>query len=272
MNKKRFVVSSLVALGLTTLYLRSPLAKVNVSKQKHITVDDVKDIRLNVASADIEIVPSDSEDIVVTLTGKQNKFIQENISIQVEYQFTKMNINYKVGHPVLSLIDGSKYDTKIKLEIPNEKVEILQIHASSGDIHIKHIVCDEVVARTASGDQTFIKTRATKQLNAKAKSGDITAENIHTNKAIFCTNSGDIILNGEQLKMDAAFTTSSGDVTVKFLQIPTSVKVDFKGKSGQAFIDIDELTLEEKSKHRILAIKGTGGDEIKVERMQAILP
>jgi len=148
--------------------VRSPLSKVNVSKRKHIKADDIKDIQVNAASANIEIVPSDTEDIVMTLIGKQHKFVQDKNCLQVGYQLTKMNINYKVGHPLLSLIDGSKYDTKIKLEIPNEKVQALQIQASSGDIHIKHIVCDEVVARTASGDQTFIKTRATKQLNAKA--------------------------------------------------------------------------------------------------------
>jgi len=264
LNKKRFLASSLLVFGLTTMYLRSSLAKVNISKQKQINVDGVKDVQLNVASADIEIVPYDSENMVISLAGKENKCIQDNVTLQVKEQAGKVNINYKIGHPILSIIDGSKYETKMRVEIPHGKVDALQVHASSGDISVKDILCSEISTHSTSGDQRFIKTHASKGLNASAGSGDIVVENIESNKATFQTNSGDVTFNVEQLKMDLAFTTTSGDVVAKFGQIPSSMKVDFKGKSGQAFLQIDDLIFEEESKHRLLATKGAGDNEIKV--------
>lgn len=58
------------------MYLSLLLVKVNVAKQRQLKVDGVKDIRLNVVFADIEIVTFDSEDMVISLTRKENKCIQ----------------------------------------------------------------------------------------------------------------------------------------------------------------------------------------------------
>jgi lia operon protein LiaG len=287
MNKVIFVALLILSIGIVGVvgvtFFQSSFSKVEIHKEERVEKDKVEDIEINTSSADVEVVPSESDEIAILLDGKINKDVEDKYKFQVGHSHKKLTINFVLDENTIGIKLGSVQDTTLQVKVPNKVLNDLQITTSSGDIFIGRLKANEIIVKSTSGDQSIIGSEAGDHIALSSTSGNIkTRENkmnttefittsgkmdvkdLSSKNAVFETSSGDIVFNGEQLKSDMEFTTSSGDVAIKFSQTPESVKVDFKGSSGEPNISVEELLFEDKSENSAVGVKGNGEYEVKV--------
>ncbi|MBM7586113.1 DUF4097 and DUF4098 domain-containing protein YvlB [Bacillus pakistanensis] len=287
MNKVFLVALLILGIGtvgvLAVTFFQSSFSKVDIHKEERVESSKVEDIEINTSSADVEIVPSEGNEVVILLDGKINKDLEDKYEFQVYHSGNKLNIDYLIDENTIGIKLGSVQDTKLQVKVPSKVLNHLQVTTSSGDISMDDLKANQIIVKSTSGDQSIIGTETQEHIALSSTSGKIktrensmntadfitTSGNIDVNdlsskNAVYETSSGDIVFNGEQLKSDMEFTTSSGDVAIKFSQTPKSVKVDFKGSSGEPDISVDGLLFEDKSENSAVGVKGNGDYEIKV--------
>jgi lia operon protein LiaG len=287
MNKVIFFALLILGIGIVGVaavtFFQSSFSKVEIHKEERVEKDKVEDIEINTSSADVEVIPSESDEIAIRLDGKINKDVEDKYKFQVGHSHKKLTINFVLDENTIGIKLGSVQDTTLQVKVPNKVLNHLQITTSSGDISIGRLKANGIIVKSTSGDQSIIGSEASDHIALSSTSGSIktkentvnTAEFVTTSgkidteylsskNALFETSSGDIVFNGEQLKSDMEFTTSSGDVAINFSQTPESVKVDFKGSSGEPNINVDGLLFEDKSENSAVGVKGNGEYEVKV--------
>lgn len=198
------------------------MCKAKVYEKECIKADEVEEIEINTPSVDVNIVPSNSNDIVITLAGKVNKLLKDKYDLQVNHHHTKLNIDCALNKNILGLLD-----IKLQVEIPNKILNRLQVKSSSGDTLIKSLKFNEVIVDSNSGDQTIINTDAKKRIVSNATSGDIQLRDSTTNRANLMARSGDIVIQELQVE-NATFKTSSGDINLNDEHLKTNL-VNFNG-------------------------------------------
>jgi lia operon protein LiaG len=287
MNKVIFVALLILGIGivgvLAMTFFQSSFSKVGIHKEERVESSKVEDIVINTSSADVEIVPSESNEVVILLDGKINKDLEDQYEFHIDHSSNKLNIDYLIDENTIGIKLGSVQDTKLQVMVPSKVLNNLQITTTSGDVSIDDLKANELTVKSSSGDQSISGTETQSHVVLSSTSGNINtrentmnstdfittsgkidAKDLRSKNAVFETSSGDIVLNGEQLKSDMEFITSSGDVAIKFAQTPESVKVDFKGSSGEPDISVDGLLFEDKNENSAVGVKGNGDYEIKV--------
>jgi len=287
MNKV-FVISLLILffgiIGVFAVaFFQSSFTKVDIYKEERLEGDQIEDIEINTSSTDVEVVPSETSEIVVLLDGKINKDLEDKYKLSVDHSHNKLSINYVLDENIVGVKLGSAQDTQIQVKVPDKAFNYFQAKTSSGEILINNLEVNEINVESTSGDQSIINTEAQGHITSRstsgnistrkskvnsanyfATSGNIDVNNLSSEDSVFKTSSGNITFNGEQLKSNMEYETSSGDVAIKFSQTPKSVWLDFKTSSGKPEISIEDLSFEDKSKNSTIGVKGNGDYEIKV--------
>lgn len=264
-------------------FFQSSFAKVDIYKEERLEGDQIEDIEINTSSTDVEVVPSETSEIVVLLDGKINKDLEDKYKLNVDHSHNKLSINYVLDENIIGVKLGSAQDTQIQVKVPDKAFNYFQAKTSSGEILINDLEVNEINVESTSGDQSIINTEAQGHITSRstsgnistrkskvnsanyfATSGNIDVNNLSSKDSVFKTSSGNITFNGEQLKSNMEYETSSGDVAIKFSQTPKSVWLDFKTSSGKPDISIENLSFEDKSKNSTKGVKGNGDYEIKV--------
>lgn len=262
MNKGKLVVSSIVVVGVAVALLESPLFKKDIEKKVIVGADKLNDIEINTTSANINVIPSNSEYVTITVVANINTLYGVEDRLHIYEQETKLCINYPVSKRNNIF---NRHDTILTIEVPQQELHSLEVNATSGDIQIDNMHVKQIAIYSQSGDQIITNTKAKKQITTKTTSGDVKAENIQAEHAIFVVNSGDITLDNGDLKTNMDLTTSSGDVALTFDETPTSMRVNFESNLGKLYSSIDDLNLEKIDANHVKGIKGTGTYEVKVQ-------
>ncbi|MCP3740494.1 DUF4097 family beta strand repeat-containing protein [Rossellomorea sp. BNER] len=272
----------IIGVGLMS-FQQSSFSKVNIHKEDSVNSKTINEIKISTSSADVEMIPTNGNEIYVLLTGKMTKDLEDKYELEINQSNHTLKIDYIIKNDSLGLKFGSFKDTKIQIKVPSKTFETIQVFTSSGDISIDEVKTKILAAKSTSGDQSVSGTDIVKQLVLQSSSGNIdtngnettstdlhsTSGNIdinhlHSQKSVFETTSGNIRLKDERLQGGMEFKSSSGDIDIHFQHSPESFKVDFKGDSGEPNINIDGILFKEKKENRAVGVKGTGEFEIKV--------
>ncbi|WJE53564.1 DUF4097 family beta strand repeat-containing protein [Bacillus cereus] len=254
-----------------------------IHKKETVASENINEIEINTSAADVELVPTDLNEIEILLDGNIKENIKDKYTFKVNEKNNKLNIDFLTNDNSLGLHLGSISDMKLKVNLPKKGYENIKVKTTSGQIIAEGIEGKILTMEATSGNISTIESKIKKELTAetssgtikinkseagivnfKTSSGKIDSNNLVSKNANFEDISGEIKYNNKTLKGDIAFQTSNGDVKINFDKVPTSFKVGFEGNSGKADIDVEGLLYEDKSKNKAIAIKGDGENKIKV--------
>ena len=276
-----------------------------IEQEETVSDSDVENIEIRATSADIKIVSVDREDIYAKLSGDVSeknkdkyklkvKEVDGNVHIEVEqpkmeFQFGTniTNLKLDVEVPERTFAELSTYSTSSDIHMSGLQVGSLRTEVTSGDILVEGIkITDNYSIELTSGDVRIENTEA-KDITIEGTSGDITFKEVLGDVQVDTTSgdvnvlgvqgnidvettSGDIEIDNERVTGNLEVEVTSGDVRVQFDEIPTSLAVDFQGRSGKGTVKLNGMQYVEKSEKRIegqigdgeflLTVRTTSGD------------
>ena len=209
---------------------------------KDYEIDEIKDIRIDVRSEDIDIEESDSDKITVKIYAVKDNLFDVKIDDD-KTLIIKQNRNVK--NVCIGICLGRK---DIVVYLPKEYIGKIDIDATSADITsiVKNNLDYKI--NVTSGD---IEINNANSLSGKATSGDVDINSINS-YINFKTTSGDFEIGSIKLEKDSNISVTSGDVDIDNVEngyIETSVK------SGDVKIKNNDRHAE-----YVLSIKTTSGD------------
>ena len=215
--------------------------ETKIVETKEASCDSISNLDIEIYSVDIEVKPSENENIKVEYYS--NKEDDDRIIMSVEEGIFKVEEKEET-EVRFGIIN---YTNKLVVYIPEEKyLGDYNIKTSSGDINSEiDMSSNKLNMATSSGD---IKVETIGESNVAASSGDIKINDIKGNSNI-ATSSGDIWI--QEAKGNANVKTRSGDLKLEKI----SGALDLKTTSGD--ILVGELNIEANSK-----IEATSGDVI----------
>src|SRR5690625_1911535 len=196
MNKVFLISLLILCLGIigvfAVTFFQSSFAKVDIYKEERLEGDKIEDIEINTSSTDVEVVPSETNEIVVLLDGKINKDLEDKYKLNVDHSHNKLSINYVLDENTIGVKLGSAQATQLQVKVPNKALNYLQAKTSSGEILINDLEANEINVESTSGDQSIINTKAQGHIASRSTSGNISTRKSKVNSVNFIATSGNI--------------------------------------------------------------------------------
>ncbi|MGD6993269.1 DUF4097 family beta strand repeat-containing protein [Sutcliffiella horikoshii] len=270
-----------------------------IEQEETVDGSDAENIEIRATSADIKVVSVEREDIYAKLSGDVSeknkgkyKLIVKEVDGTIQIEVEQPNMEFQIGTNITSLkveievpektyTELSTISTSSDIQMSGLQVGSLRTEVTSGDISVEGItVTDSYSIELTSGDVRIEDTEA-KAIAIEGTSGDITFKEFLGDVQVD-TTSGDINVWGVQGNIDVETTSgdieidnkrvtgnlevevTSGDVSVKFDENPSSLAVDFKGRSGKGTVNLDGMQYKEKSERNIEGQIGDGEFLLKV--------
>ncbi|MDX8365408.1 DUF4097 family beta strand repeat-containing protein [Cytobacillus sp. IB215665] len=285
MNKISYGASvlwkSFVKASVSTIDKKIKDDMIELSEKKSFLSDEVSQIKINSCSNNVRFICSRDNEITVELTGHVNSKLADNFILDTEINDKQLNISLrskKTSHigiiidlSILKITAPKKHFDSIVIDTSSADLDIEDISAStvtlkshSGDINAKRILVNHTFSiETSSGDIDMMNTKSN-TLNINSSSGDIRAQHLSSKLTNAKTSSGDIKILTEKLNGKTTVDSNSGDVSIITEDQPESLKVDFKGSSGETNIKLQGLTYEKNKRNAVVGTIGSGEHELIV--------
>lgn len=223
---------------------------VNISKSQDAS--EAERLRITVGSADVQVVPVDSNEVKVHLHGGQRGFTlgsnKPDVTVRQRGGAIEVQVQQQSGFGI------SFGNLKLTVEVPRRQWQEFATTAGSGDLSITEVSADLLRLSTGSGDITVQDIDAVtgawdtgsgsvdglqiqvEKLIVKTGSGEVELGQVYGGEVTLQTGSGDInVDNYELLKLTV--NASSGDIELQDGTAPIEGKTD----SGDIDIEVDEL-------------------------------
>ncbi|WP_404448556.1 DUF4097 domain-containing protein [Sutcliffiella horikoshii] len=270
-----------------------------IEQEETVSGSEVENIEIRATSADIKVVSSDREDIYAILSGDVSEKNKENYKLKVKEADGKVHI--EVEQPKMEFQIGTNITSlKLEIEVPEKIYTELSTYSTSSDIHLEGMQVDSLKTELTSGDiivegvkieenysivltsgDVRIENTEAKSISIEGTSGEITFKEVLADVKVDTTSgdihvwglqgdidvettSGDIVIENERITGNIEVEVTSGDVRVQFDENPTSLAVDFKGRSGKGTVNLDGIQYEGKSEKHIAGTIGDGEFLLKV--------
>ncbi|MBQ1252336.1 MAG: DUF4097 family beta strand repeat protein [Firmicutes bacterium] len=195
----------------------------------HDITDEFQNIEIDISTADITILPADTEKAEVIC------YEEKKTGYTVAVQNGTLFITEKDDREWYDHFGFGSFEIpKITVYLPQDSYNSLSVETSTGDINLTDITCNKIVIESNTGDTTLENVIAIKTFDLKCDTGDIeftlcdAAEifaetdtgNIYgtllTEKIIFAqSDTGDIrvpqSMNGGRCEL----STDTGDITIE---------------------------------------------------------
>ena len=241
MKKLRIVSLILLIVGIVLLVgvmVLFSLGRINfgnffrVEKQVEIfskteSMTGINEISLDLASADIRIVPSDVEEVTVTYKGPESKKDDPDITVEVkdgELKVMQEKTNF------FYLFSWNFTQRLVEIEIPESYAGELSVLNSSGNLTIDgDYTFASYYSNVTSGDIN-IDRMSTADFVLSSTSGNIKIGTLKTDKFDIRVTSGDT--NVDELTGDGTLKTTSGNVVILIL----NGRADLTTSSGNSTV------------------------------------
>ncbi|SDD48635.1 lia operon protein LiaG [Paenibacillus sp. UNCCL117] len=272
----------------------------DIQQEQSLDASRVRTVRVESGSTELEIVPGSSDQIRVWLSGKASAKFADGLKLKVEPEGDTARISVDVPDDVG--VGIQRLDLELRVEVPETGLKLLnvesssgdvqlerinadqlQIRASSGNIHLEQLKGEKVLANASSGNVQAVDIQAT-TIDLQTRSGNLYAEDYKAAELKFETTSGDvkledgqaivsghtdsgrIRLEADELTRNTDLKGSSGDVIVALSQQPKSLKLDYRGGSGEGKVEWEGMsyTIKQEEGKRIEGSFGSGDIKLNV--------
>lgn len=238
---------------------------ITVDESKKFSPREIKEIDIHTVSSDINIIPTDEEDIRVHFYGEVTANLEKELPKLTSYT-SKNLLNIEIQYPRIfwgGFWGGYVDHTKLDIYIPGNYMEIIKINTVSGDANIKDLSMKDFNFVSTSGDLEMESILAEK-LTVESVSGDIEIKN-YSGELNIETVSGNVLADKdkEELKNDIDIETTSGDVKIL---LPEDAQFSLKVKtiSGNIYNEFPIEISSYKALKRIEGLVGNGKQKIVI--------
>lgn len=208
-----------------------------INEEKVYKIENIEDIFIETSSTDVNIIPVDSDEIKINLTGSGKGSSEKSLpKLFTEVKGNKLIIDVKSsGGFGFSIFDGDirfglsffSGDINLDIYIPKKYKNNLDIDVSSADVIINDLEINNFNFDTSSGDLD-IKSFKSNECTFKTSSGDLNLQSFKSNESTFKTSSGKI--NAEDFSGDLECVSSSGKIYFEYENFNNNVYI--KSSSG----------------------------------------
>ncbi len=219
-----------------------------INESKNFNPEEINEIVVDLASADVNIIPTKEGELTVHLYGEVTTNIKKDVPELIAYK-TGDKLFIETYNPKEIIIGINIWKVDLDVYIPEKDLTSLKINTSSSDISINGQKTENLQIINTSGD---IRAEGvfSENIRINSTSGDIVFKDYSGNVDIENT-SGRISLLGGELNEDISIISTSGDILIEQEQ---SSDMNIRITSGDIKIKLSE------SAEFYLVAKTTSGD------------
>lgn len=197
-----------------------------INEEKVYKIDNFKDIFIETSSTDVNIIPVDSDEIKINLTGNARSSSEKSLpKLFTEVKGDKLIIDVRSFSGFgFSYFSG---DINLDIYLPKKYKNNLDIDVSSADVIINDLEINNFNFNTSSGDLD-LKDLESNKSTFKSSSGDLNLKSFKSNESIFKTSSGKV--NAEDFSGDLECVSSSGKIYIEYENFNNNIYI--KSSSG----------------------------------------
>ncbi len=206
----------------------SKLQTVTFETNEYDINEEFLNIRILTDTADIQIVPSDTD------TGKVVCFEKKNLTHSVSVKDDTLLIEVTDSGKWYENIGIVGYTPEIIVFLPADEYGALWVKAGTGDINVdEKLKFENVDIAVSTGDITY-SGFVTGTMDMSATTGDITLKNVSSGNIKLAVSTGKITADSVEAKGDIETKVSTGDIKfadvscVNFVSAGTTGDVHFK--------------------------------------------
>ncbi|MCG8513728.1 MAG: DUF4097 domain-containing protein [Halanaerobiales bacterium] len=186
----------------------------NIYEEKIHQIDNLDLILIKSPSFDVKILPVESDEIKITLTGR-GKASSEEIFPRLTTKIIGDKLIIEVKPIRQFSIGFSFFSSNLKLEIylPKSYKNNLDLVVSSADVVINDLAINNFNFSTSSGDLDLTSFKANRSI-MRVSSGDIIAAGFNGDLEIV-SSSGEAYIEYEKFNNNVTLRSSSGNITLK---------------------------------------------------------
>lgn len=235
-----------------------PVGSGNIALEASLSTAGLRSLEFACVSADITVIPTNSNSVTVTLTG------ESRVTPELLVDKSGSRGFFQVKWP--KTVFNNATDMKMEIFLPSDYQYDIRFESVSGEITLpENWEFDSVSAKTVSGN---IESRdiSCSNYDASSVSGDITLSDISSSEVSLSTVSGDIDYTGSLVTLAASSVSGNVEIFLDSLtgrikcsstsgnidlNLPESISadIDFSTVSGSLISDIPILTTEAKKNH-----------------------
>jgi lia operon protein LiaG len=263
-----FTIAALLFYQIDIKNFKDNKYQYDVNEEKTFETGDIKDIKIDSFSSDINIIEYDDNKVKVHIYGKlYKKSKSEENKPVIEFVDGALSIkeNRKSNmHVGLNLNIGElfhEYEMQIDLYVPVGYKESMNIDSSSGSVKADPLNVKELNINTFSGDIELEDVTAD-TIHLETSSGKIKAGNTHTENLDINSFSGDNSF--KSIKADKVyFDNSSGSVSLGFVEADKITGSTFSGDITAEKLNSEDADISTTSGK--ITVKETAIKRIKSE-------
>ena len=246
----------------------------NIDEERFYDLDDIKDLKFSISSAEIRVKVVNSDKLRVHLHGSssgQKPFLDDresgnNLSIEVK---RKPGLGFSRSNLILNIEIPKRYDRNLELNsssdnisLPDLELENLYIDMSSGDLSIENLTVRNFIFESSSGKLTANKIKSYES-RLNLSSGSVLIDSF-TGDLDVKMSSGDLEVMYTDFNNRISVDSSSGDIVIA---LPKDVNFELEAEvsSGKIICEYPITILGGQDRDQLKGTVGSGVNRINVE-------
>lgn len=223
---KKLLIIVLMAVLVVGVFYILPFGGRGHSQEKDIH-ENFHSIEIETKNAEIEILPTNGDSAKVLLTGNRGKDYKLNANIDGNTLEIEVSKKWLKWFP----IDFSISTPKLKVYLPEEEYNKIEVETSNGAIDASHLVAKEIYLESDNGRIELEDAKAT-TIDVETNNGKVTLTNVEgTIKGE--SNNGSIFLETDSIDRPIQLDTNNGKIVVKTDKKPTNVTLELEVDNGE---------------------------------------
>jgi DUF4097 and DUF4098 domain-containing protein YvlB len=219
---------------------------VSVSEEKIIDSTSFKNVRVDSSNADVEILPTDSTQAKIELTGTETNRKKHTFTAKVEG--STLAVKFKDEKNIkLFNFDFLFSSLQLKIYLPHAEYESLQVENGNGQVTISKIESKGVIASVANGTLE-VKDVIASNVDVETSNGKIVLNHVN-GKIKGKVDNGKIHVITEDLNRPVELATDNGSILIQTAEDPTNARF-------QADVDNGSINILDKYSNNAVVGKG----------------
>lgn len=210
------------------------IAVEKIDESKTFDADEVNEIYADITSTDINIIPTEGDEIKVHFHGEVSTNRNRDIPSLIAYM-SGDELRIEIIQQKTIFIGINIWRTNLDIYIPEDSIEVLKVDTVSSDISVSDLKVNEFNYSGVSGDFKG-ESLFTDDIKFKTTSGDINL-NGYTGNINIQLVSGDVVLEDGSQNDNIKVGTVSGDI---YIQQEGPSDINVKTTSGDIDIYLSE--------------------------------
>lgn len=261
-SKKRLIILiclsiAIVGAGYFKKQYRDKMTPVHM--EQTLDAQAVTRLEVETTATDIELYPSQDQQIHVEVTGEANRSFADELSLEAKASGHEARIILE-SPDNFSDVDLSKH--RLTIRIPQKVYERIKVSSNLGDLQVKQLKTNELKLSAKQADISAADIIGNEQ-EYETKVGNISADGV-SGKIKAEANQGNVSLTMKEITQDIEVRGDVSEVSLKSGSFPESYRLSLTTDNGEIKTDLSDLQYETKSNEAVIASKGSGGPEIEI--------